>query len=328
MKLLPEKLPPVELTSNNQRVHHVFDKNAISAVNAAIAINRPLLIWGEPGIGKSQLARAVAEKLERVFIPFVCDAHTESRDLLWSFDAVARLAEAQVQGNTESEARKQALAIENFIKPQALWWGLNWKEAAEKYGDQEPTHTPPCDPKNGTVILIDEIDKADSDVPNGLLEVLGSQRFQPQGADSVEADKEAVPPIIIITTNNERHLPDAFIRRCLSLHLEFPGDNEPDMQKRQQLQSDFLIERSKAQVNLKDFGDEVIQHAADLLISDRQTAKEKHLYPLCGQAEFFDLLRGVKELSAKQSKPASQLIDELRTYVYQKHPHFPRQSDK
>ena len=326
MNLLPENLQPIELKTNHQTLHHVFDKKAISAVNAAIAINRPLLIWGEPGIGKSQLARAVAQRLKRVFIPYVCDAHTESRDLLWSFDAVARLAEAQIQGSADSDTRKEALAIENFIKPQALWWALNWKRA-KGCGD-EPPYSTPCDPKHGVVILIDEIDKADSDVPNGLLEVLGSQRFQPQGVGSVEAVSTAVPPIIIITTNNERHLPDAFIRRCLSLHLEFPADKEKNSEKRKQLQSDFLIERSRAQKSLKGLKDEDIKKAADMLVEDRQVAKEKHLSPLCGQAEFFDLLRGVIALSEKQQgKSASQLIDELRSYVYQKHPQFPRQAD-
>ena len=323
MNLLPENLSPLPLKANSQIVNHVFDKNAISAINAAIAINRPLLIWGEPGIGKSQLARAVAQQLERVFIPFVCDAHTESRDLLWSFDAVARLAEAQIQGSAESEIRQKVLAIENFIKPQALWWALNWVSA--KAYDDEPPYTAPCHPNNGSVILIDEIDKADTDVPNGLLEVLGSQRFQPQGMDSVEAGDQA-KPIIIITTNNERHLPDAFLRRCLSLHLEFPANNERDKEKREQAQKRFLIGRSKAQDSLKDLDDAVIDQAAQMLIEDRQIAKDEHLYPLCGQAEFFDLLRGVKQLSENQERPAQELIEELRLYVYQKHPLFPRQA--
>ncbi len=108
-------------------IQHIFDKKTKDAVNAALAINRPLLIWGEPGIGKSQLAKAVAEELNRVFIPFVADSQTESRDLLWHFDAIARLAEAQIQsaGNID----KAALAMENFIVPQALWWALNWKSA-------------------------------------------------------------------------------------------------------------------------------------------------------------------------------------------------------
>ena len=73
---------------------HVFDEDSIQAVNAALAARRPLLVRGEPGIGKSQLARAAAKALGRVYVPFVVDARIESRDLLWHFDAVARLAEA------------------------------------------------------------------------------------------------------------------------------------------------------------------------------------------------------------------------------------------
>jgi MoxR-like ATPase len=324
MNLLPQNLSPVALKANGQTINHVFDKQSISAINAAIAINRPLLIWGEPGIGKSQLARAVAQQLKRVFIPFVCDAHTESRDLLWSFDAVARLAEAQIQGGADPGTRKQALAIENFIKPQALWWGLNWENA--KSCADEPPYTEPCNPKNGVVVLIDEIDKADTVVPNGLLEVLGSQRFQPQGMSAVEADTTAASPIVIITTNNERHLPDAFLRRCLSLHLEFPADNETDKDKREKAQTEFLIGRSQKQEYFNDLDPSTIKQAAKMLVEDRQIAKEEHLYPLCGQAEFFDLLRGVKQLSQQQGRPAYELIDELRLYVYQKHPQFPRQA--
>ena len=322
MNLIAENAPAVPLKINNRTIHHVFDKGTISAVNAAIAINRPLLIWGEPGIGKSQLARAVAQQLNRVFIPFVCDAHTESRDLLWALDAVGRLAEAQVQGNADDEVRKQAIALEKFINPQALWWALNWK-SAEKFGEA-PLYEAPCDPINGAVVLIDEIDKADTDVPNGLLEVLGSQRFQPQGMKPIEADTQAKPPIIIITTNNERHLPDAFLRRCLSLHLEFPADNEIDDEKREAAQVKFLLDRSSKQDDLK-FDEDDLKQAAEMLVEDRHIAKTEHLYPLCGQAEYFDLLQGVQQLSQQQDKSATELIKELRTYVYQKHPQFPRQ---
>lgn len=322
MTLIPEHVSSVPLTINQQTIHHAFDPTTISAVNAAIAINRPLLIWGEPGIGKSQLARAVAQQLNRVFIPFVCDAHTESRDLLWTFDAVARLAEAQVQGNADNEVRQQAIALEKFIKPQALWWALNWK-SGQTYG-AEPAYVPPCSPDNGVVVLIDEIDKADTDVPNGLLEVLGAQRFQPQGIDPIEADNNAAPPVIIITTNNERHLPDAFLRRCLSLHLEFPGDKEMDDERRIEIQTQFLLDRTKVQTRFSAFSHDELKQAAGMLVEDRHIARSEHLYPLCGQAEFFDLLQGVQILSEQQGKPVGELISELRTYVYQKHPQFPR----
>lgn len=324
-ELLPESIIddsiPLE-NGNQQTINHVFDQHSVAAINTALAIGRPLLVYGEPGIGKSQLAQAAAAQLKRVYIPFVCDAHTESRDLLWTFDAVARLAEAQIQGSIPVEERKaDTLAVKNFVQAQALWWALNW-ESAKEHGTK-PAYQAPCSPENGTVILIDEIDKTDSDVPNGLLEVLGSKRFQPQGLEPVEADPKAKPPLIIVTSNNERQLPDAFIRRCVVLHLTFPADQEQNEKKRQQQQVDFLVSRGLEQTDFKELGETVIQQAAEMLVEDRQTAKENHLYPLCGQAEFFDLLRGVKELTALQGKSPADLMNTLRLYVYRKHEHFP-----
>ncbi len=97
MKLLNENLEFVQVRNDiGEQSFHIFDADMINGVNAALVINRPLLVWGEPGIGKSQLARAVAIELGRVFVHFVADARTESRDLLYHFDAVARLAEAQL----------------------------------------------------------------------------------------------------------------------------------------------------------------------------------------------------------------------------------------
>ena len=145
MKLLDETLKTVTIKNDvGETCCHVFDKDMINAVNAALVINRPLLIWGEPGIGKSQLARAVARELGRAFLHFVADARTESRDLLYHFDAVARLAEAQLhsqghgkdpQGtkqkngdktdNSKNKGQcpcpKDPMAMENFIVPGHLW---------------------------------------------------------------------------------------------------------------------------------------------------------------------------------------------------------------
>ena len=321
LNLLPKDLKTTEITNDTGgKSQHLFDKETIAAINAAIAINRPLLIWGETGIGKSQLAKAVAQELNQVFIPFVCDAHTESRDLLWHFDAVSRLAEAQIQGAISDDQRKaEGLNIEKFIIPQALWWGLNWESASKMEKASKPTYPETSDPKNGTVVLIDEIDKTSSDVPNGLLEALGHGAFHPQGMEVVEADKEAVPPLIIITTNGERNLPDAFIRRCLSLHLHFPANEEQ--------QREFLVTRGK--INFPDFAElmvigrhgkqiSLLDQAANCLIEDRNAAKAKHLFPLCGQAEYFDMLRGIKRLKEQGYGEPAELLTQLRPYTYQK----------
>lgn len=322
--IIPKNCTSIEITNDvGDCSWHILEEEERDAINAALAINRPLLVWGEPGIGKSQLAKAVAKKLGRVFIPFVADAHTESRDLLWSLDSVARLAEAQIQSSQNPD--RDAVALQKFIVPGALWWALNWKSAKKfvttenkgKYQHQPPNYDEATsDPKNGAVVLIDEIDKADSSVPNGLLEALGSNRFHPQGLDK-PVESAGVRPLVIITTNQERSLPDAFVRRCLSLHLAFPiGEQE---------QYTFLTKR--AEINFPELDVEtILKPAAEMLVNDRIYAKTKNLYPLPGQAEYFDLLRGVRHL--KQHSPdvaVTRLLTQLQRFTYQKHPSYPRE---
>lgn len=337
MNLIPQDLPHQAITNDiGEKIKHLFEPDAIKAINAAISINRPLLLWGEPGIGKSQLAKAAAQALGRVYIPFVADAHTESHDLLWQFDAVARLAEAQIQSSADHD--RSALAMDNFIVPGPLWWAFNWKNAERLIGADNgekeviaalsgscqrkiPVINDGCHPDNGVVVLIDEIDKAGSDVPNGLLEALGASRFQPQGMPEAVECKGA-SPLIMITTNEERSLPDAFMRRCLSLHLKFP---------KEELQTDFLVKR--AVLNFPEFNDEkyteldqqtLLEAAAEMLKDDRSYARSQRLRPLPGQAEYFDLLRGVKRLSGEAGRSPVELMNELRQFVYQKHPGFHR----
>ena len=116
---------------------HVWDRREIAAINAALAAKRPLLVRGEPGIGKSQLARAAAKSLGRTFVPCVVDSRTESRDLLWHYDAVARLADAQLMGALRcaddkgegTESAKTQLAVRNYLQPRPLWWAFDWLNA-------------------------------------------------------------------------------------------------------------------------------------------------------------------------------------------------------
>jgi MoxR-like ATPase len=314
---------------------YVLDDLAADALEAALVINRPLLVKGEPGVGKSQLAKAAAVKYGRAYLPFVVNANTEAKDLLWSFDAVARLADAQIEGTLcgNDEQSKQAardnLALKKYIKPGVLWAALNWESAEEQY---QETHFKDNSPlpnylnaefakTKGVVILIDEIDKADSSVPNALLEVLGANRFQPEGLDhAIEAndDEEAIPPLIIITSNDERTLPDAFIRRCLSITLALP--------EKAQDQVDYLVNHAlpsfpklniQLSANENEEAETVLQAAAKQLVADRAEAKEKHINPLPGQAEYFDLLRGLSCLQ-KEGEDVKALIQSLARFTSQK----------
>ncbi len=314
---------------------HQFEPRQIRAVNAALAARRPLLVRGEPGIGKSQLARAAAKALGRAFIPQAVDARTESRDLLWHFDAVARLAEAQLLGalwrasaspdqttlppeqqhDAAASSVRARLAIEHFLHPRALWWAFDWDGAllqAKPVGAQPPPQPDGGDSANGCLVLIDEIDKAEADVPNGLLEALGAGCFYPQGrAEPVTA--KGVVPLVVITTNEERALPDAFVRRCLVLHLRLPSDP--------QRLTERLVARGRAHFDHPDcpISDQVLRRAAKLLIDDREIARENHWLPLPGQAEYLDLVRAV--ITRVRGEPAqTALLDAVAEFVLKKHP--------
>jgi len=291
---------------------HLFDQKSIDAINAALAARRPLLIRGEPGVGKSQLARAAAKRLNRAYVSHVVDAHSESRDLLWHFDAVQRLADAQLGtalGETPDEV-KEKLHIDNYLHPGPLWWVFNWqnaKDQAEKLKQNPPYQFADCAPENGAVLLIDEIDKAEADLPNGLLEALGEGRFTPMGRKEPVCVSE-IFPLVIITTNEDRALPNAFLRRCLVLHLDLFDQKAPIT---------ILVERAKVHFPGLD-EEKVIKPAAEQMLNDRATAKSNQQQPLPGQAEFFDLLRAVKTLSEQGKGEPESLIAKVAPYVLQK----------
>lgn len=320
LKLLPRKLETVRVDrqADNPKadaksieiIRHVFDKNSIAAVNGALAAGRPLLVRGEPGVGKTQLAAAVAAKLERPLVAHTVNSRTESTDLLWKFDAVRRLAEAQLcaaLGKTADEAASRVRLHESkFVTPGPLWWGFNWagalahlKTSTNATPEEAAKSTPDSggQPKNGVVVLIDEIDKADTDVPNGLLEALGARQFTPLGCPQVQA--KGVMPLIVITTNEERVLPDAFVRRCLVLHMQPPHRAD-------------LIARGVAH-----FGDDhqtVLESAAEQLLADR----EQSTPPRPGLAEYLDLVRAVLTLAKEQKRDEDELITELGEFTLQK----------
>ena len=127
-------------------------------------------------MGKTQLAAAAAMVLKRPLVSRVVDSRTEPRDLLWEFDAVQRLAEAQIAGTPAWRGLLQSrLAVGKFVRPGTLWWGFDWNGAAEQArltGSEVLKPPDGTDPRHGRVVLIDEIDKAEADVPNGLLEAL------------------------------------------------------------------------------------------------------------------------------------------------------------
>lgn len=319
MQLLTIKPGQVTTLSGSEAspsVVHVFDEQTIAAVNAALAAQRPLLVRGEPGIGKSQLARAAAKELGRAYIQHVVDVRTESRDLLWHFDAVKRLADAQLSGSLHDDVAqaRAALAVENYLHPRALWWAFNWRAAhnqAMRAGSPEPVQQDGGDPTKGCLVLIDEIDKGESDVPNGLLEALGAGAFTPEGLGEPVVAR-GVAPLVVITTNEERTLPDAFIRRCLVLYLTLP--KLPDERDRL---IDLLATRGKAHFPRSDQA--VRRRAAEILADDRLEAQEANRRPLPGQAEYLDMLRAVLALHPGKPAKQTQALDEVASFTVRKH---------
>ena len=255
---------------------HRFNPRDIDAVDAALAARRPLLLRGEPGAGKSQLAEAAAVAMGRAFVSYVVDARTEVRDLHWSVDLVRRLADAQAR-------EERDLALENYVIPGPLWWALDWTKALERH-PAPPQPDARCKHENGVVVLIDEIDKADPDLPNGMLEVLGTGSFTPHGYKEPILALTDRWPLIVITTNRERTLPDAFIRRCVVHDIILPEGDDLE-----------ALLRERGHLHFPEADADVVASAAKMTVEDRNRAKTANLFPLPGQAEFIDLLRAVHE---------------------------------
>ncbi len=289
-----ESIPLPRMGSWPETVH-VFDEESPWALKAALAARRPLLVRGEPGCGKSQLARAAAHCLGRAFISSVVHAQSEGEDLLWYFDAVARLGEAQALGATGKKVPDVDKRLDpmDFLSPGPLWWAFDWngaKEQDKRSLRSSPVYAAPegWEPSMGCVVLIDEIDKAESDLPNSLLETLGNGAFQVPFLENAVGLREETPsPLVIITTNEERELPKAFVRRCLVLELALPSQSE-------KLEA-FLVKRGAAHFG-KRCALEVRQEAARQLVKDRADAEALGRVPP-GQAEYLDLLRAVWSLA-------------------------------
>jgi len=213
-------LPASSIKEWSKAEGYVADENLIKAVNVAITLGRPLLLTGEPGTGKSDLAKSVAYNLGLDEpLEFIVKSETESRDLFYSFDAVGRFNASKGNGQED---------LTQFISYKALGEAIlraNPPEAVNGYRREGTGHTEAC----RSVVLIDEVDKAPRDVPNDILSEIDRLEFEvPElslktGNPVKISAPKAFRPIVIITSNLEKSLPDAFLRRCVYYHLTFPS---------------------------------------------------------------------------------------------------------
>jgi MoxR-like ATPase len=235
--------------SNEQ---YIVSAELALAVYAAIALEKPLLIKGEPGTGKTQLALQLARSLQCDLIQWHIKSTTKAQQGLYEYDAVSRLRDSQL-----GDSKVQDIA--NYIKPGKLWQAFT--------------------AGNRPILLIDEIDKADIEFPNDLLHELDQMAFDVYETGQTISAKQR--PIVIITSNNEKELPDAFLRRCFFHYIRFP-DKEALAQ---------IVD-----VHLPDLRRDLLSEALEL---------------------FF----GLREMSQLKKKPStSELIDWLKLLVAEQIP--------
>lgn len=290
--------PALPLSRDIQAPHpqYILDDRARLALRMAWATGRPLLVVGEAGCGKTQLAWALACAWQVPLFKQVVNAQSKAEDLLYHFDAVARLADAQIHAHLRDKHDGDVLDPRHYLRPGPLWWAWHWQQA-RKLLEGRPKHRaapvpaamPGWSPEHGSVVLIDEIDKAPVEVPEGLLEVLDGGSFDiPWTGERVDTTASAVaarPPLVIITSNGARELPAPFLRRCIVLAMAVPDTA---------LEA-WLQCRARAHFAESACTDAVTLWAAQLIAFDRAQARVDGRY-IPGVAEYLDLLKAVVEL--------------------------------
>lgn len=200
---------PGEIDSDTGQYIYPYlpDKKLIEAVNLAIYLERPLLVKGEPGCGKTKLAKAISYELDLSFESWYIKSSSRAQDGLYIYDSVGRLRDAQLATTGQAFLNDKP---DKFNDPTTY---VRWGPLGRAFQNDLPT-----------VMLIDEIDKADIDFPNDLLLELDERRFFIE--ETGQKVQSRTSPIVIITSNDEKDLPDAFLRRCLFHYIEFPNEEE------------------------------------------------------------------------------------------------------
>ena len=262
---------------------YVASEELMRAVNIAIALEKPLLIKGEPGTGKTMLAQSVAKALDKELIIWNIKSTTKAQDGLYVYDVVQRLYDSQFGTDGVDDIKK-------YVK-------------LGKIGDAFSS-------EKQVILLIDEIDKADLEFPNDLLWELDKMEFYiPETGETVKAKKR---PIVIITSNAEKELPDAFLRRCIFHYIEFPNEelmkeiikvHFPDLEDNiiKQTIAAFYYVRSLRDIQKKPSTSEIIDWIQALTISGMPVEKITKEIPFAGvilkKNEDIDVLERSKKRS-------------------------------
>ena len=215
-------LPDYEPFIDDNPVNYIADEPLRKAVDVAIALGMPLLVTGEPGTGKTQLAAAIAYELELLpfFLKFQTKTTSVATDLFYTYDALSRFH--------DSQDKDKKINIEDYIEYQALGNAIRFAGEHRKR----------------SVVLIDEIDKAPRDFSNDILNEIEKMTFEVKEIRKIFRAEERFRPIVVLTSNSEKNLPDAFLRRCMFYHI--PPPSEDDLKKivekriRQKFASDFV----------------------------------------------------------------------------------------
>jgi MoxR-like ATPase len=285
----PIEIPAPKHSRQLDPAGYLLDPRATDAINVALLLSRPLLLTGEPGTGKTQLAYRLAWQL-RYGEPLVFNTKSTSvaRDLFYTFDAIGRFHAAH--------AGEGSAANVDYLSYAALGVAVLQSRPHEEVEHLLPHGFEHHGPKR-SVVLIDEIDKAPRDFPNDLLREVEEMAFRiPELRNTEVSAASALRPVLVLTSNSERNLPDAFLRRCIFYNIPFPT-------------RDRLTEIVRTRLpELADGTRPLLDSALDFFVELREAG----LHKAPSTAELLNFLQAIVQFGAQPSKPLRSWADALR----------------